>query len=82
MERCPRKWVMQQGAEVPAAGCVQVVPRWRRSLLPRQTRACKRKTLVRPWCKVHAGYWHAATVHDAFWAWQQPILGCTCEENF
>ena len=26
----------------------QVVPRWRRSLLPRQTRQCKRKTLVRP----------------------------------
>lgn len=25
----------------------QVVPRWRRSLLPRQTRQCKRKTLVR-----------------------------------
>ena len=25
-----------------------VVPRWRRSLLPRQTRQCKRKTLVRP----------------------------------
>ena len=24
----------------------QVVPRWRRSLLPRQTRQCKRKTLV------------------------------------
>ena len=23
-----------------------VVPRWRRSLLPRQTRQCKRKTLV------------------------------------
>jgi hypothetical protein len=26
----------------------QVVPRWRRSLLPRQTRQCKRKTLVQP----------------------------------
>jgi len=25
----------------------QVVPRWRCSLLPRQTRQCKRKTLVR-----------------------------------
>lgn len=31
----------------------QVVPRWRRSLLPRQTRQCKRKTLVRDPCPEH-----------------------------
>ena len=30
-----------------------VVPRWRRSLLPRQTRQCKRKTLVRPSCPAY-----------------------------
>ena len=36
-----------------------VVPRWRRSLLPRQTRQCKRKTLVHSSCPAPP-IWHPA----------------------